>query len=101
MSNPVILYILECKHIIPGTIGQAYAECLNCKPNAIRKIIDVHTWEWRVVCQTCNYRVWCGLSRKLAEYHANGHVRKRTRHDAQVRYVENPYGVKMKEKMLT
>lgn len=95
MTSPKILYILECRHVWPGSTGIEEMECLNC--NERKRIVDVHTFEWRVICLTCSYRPWCGLSRKLAEYHANGHAKKRSQHNVQVRYMENPIGLKIQK----
>ena len=99
MSNPVIIYILDCRHVQPGRIGVLQMECLNCN-DGIHKVVDVHTFEWRVFCKSCNYRPWCGLSQMLANHTANGHVRRQSRHEAKVLYMENPYAVKIRERIL-
>jgi hypothetical protein len=97
MSTPVILYILECEHIQPGRMGVIEFRCMNCTGSPVRKIIDVHVYEWRMYCYTCNYRPWCGLSKELGNHHANGHVRKHPGHKAKVLYMKNPQGVKIQE----
>lgn len=99
MSNPVILYILDCRHVQPGRIGVLEMECLNCN-DSVHKIVDVHTFEWRTVCLTCNYRAWCGLSQILANQNATGHARKRSWHQLKVLYVENPYAAKIRDRIM-
>lgn len=99
MSNPLILYVLECKHVMPGRVGTMAIECLNCTPNILRKIIDVHSFEWQAHCDTCHYTKWCGLSRNVAEWAANKHIRKNITHTMQVLYVENPDALKVQERI--
>lgn len=89
MSNPVIIYILECEHVQPGRSGVIEIKCYNCDMQ-VRKVIDVHVYEWRVYCKTCNYRPWCGLSQMTANHHARGHTQKRPHHEAKVLYMKNP-----------
>lgn len=98
MSTPVILYILECRHVQPGRIGVMEMTCMNC--GEIRKVVDVHSYEWRVWCETCNYKPWCGLSQMLANHTANGHVRKHDRHKVKVLYMENPHSAKLRERLM-
>lgn len=100
MSNPKILYILDCKHVQPGRMGVLEMECLNCNDGRIHRIIDVHTYEWRVWCETCNYRPWCGLSQMLANHTCTGHVRKRSWHTAKVLYLENPVAARVRERIM-
>lgn len=99
MSTPVIMYILDCRHVQPGRIGVMEMQCYNCN-DGVHKVVDVHTYEWRVFCETCNYRPWCGLSQILANNTVTGHVRKRAWHKAKVLYMENPYSVKIRERLL-
>lgn len=99
MSNPVVLYILDCRHVQPGRIGALEMECLNCN-DGIHKVVDVHTYEWRVMCESCNYHPWCGLSQMLANHTCTGHVRKHSHHKAKVLYMENPYSRKIRERLL-
>ena len=100
MSNPVILYILDCRHVQPGSIYLTEMQCFNCNDNKMHPIKDVHTFEWRAFCNSCKYRAWSGRSQKLAEYHANGHVRKHPGHNARVLYMENPYAVKVRDRIV-
>ena len=99
MSSPVILWILDCRHVQPGSVYLHEMQCHNCNDRIMHKIVDVHTFEWRAFCKSCNYRAWCGLARNLAEYHANGHVRKHPRHDAKVLYMENPFAIRARDKI--
>lgn len=99
MSTPVILYILECEHIMPGRIGVIEFHCMNCAGSPVRRVTDVHTYEWRSYCYTCNYRPWAGLSKELANHHANGHARKHPGHKVKVLYMKNPMGIKVQEKI--
>jgi hypothetical protein len=96
MSTPKILYILSCRHVMPGAIGAQQLVCYNC--DMPKLVVDVHTWEWRMVCSNCNYSPWCGLSQMTANHHADVHARKR-QHKTGVRYLENPYGVKVQQRM--
>lgn len=100
MSTPVILYILECTHVQPGRIGVVQLHCMNCPGEPVRRVTDVHIYEWRMYCHSCNYKPWCGLSKQLANHHANGHVRKHTNHKVQVLYLINPYSKKIQERIL-
>lgn len=100
MANPVIMYILDCRHVQPGRIGVLEMECMNCNDGKIHKVADVHTFEWRVWCESCNYKPWCGLSQILANQTATGHVRKRSWHKAKVLYMENPHAAKIRERLL-
>lgn len=97
MSNPTILYILECRHVMPGKVGTIAIDCLNC--DRIMKVIDVHTFEWRMHCETCHYSKWCGLVRNVAELMANSHVRRLITHKVKVLYEENPDGLKVQERI--
>lgn len=98
MSTPVILYILECRHVQPGRLGVMRMGCYNC--GTVKHVVDVHTFEWRVQCDNCNYHPWCGLSQMLANHTVTGHVRKHPWHKAKVLYVENPYAAKVRERLL-
>jgi hypothetical protein len=98
VSNPVILYILDCKHVQPGKIVTREMQCFNCDDGKMHKVVDVHVYEWRVVC-SCNYRPWCGLSQKLANFTCNGHLRKHQSHTAKVLYLQNPYAVKIRDRL--
>jgi hypothetical protein len=97
VSTPVIIYILECKHVSPGRIGVMQVRCHNC--DAVKNIIDVHTFEWRVWCKQCNYKPWCGLSQILANQTASGHSRKHSLHEVKVLYMENPVAVRVQTKI--
>lgn len=99
MSTPVILYILECTHVQPGRVGVIQMECLNCPGAPVRDITDVHLYEWRMYCETCNYKPWCGLSQPLAKHHANGHVRKHPEHKVKVLYMINPFSEKIRDRI--
>jgi len=99
VKTPVIIYILECRHVIPGRIGVMELHCFNCQ-DEVKKVVDVHTFEWRVFCLSCNYKPWCGLSQMLANQNASMHSRKHSRHEVKVLYMENPIGVRVQKHIL-
>jgi radical SAM protein with 4Fe4S-binding SPASM domain len=98
MSNPKVLYILECDHIMPGSIYTGNVmDCYNC--DEIQKIKDVHVFEWSAFCTSCRYRAWCGLSQPLAAQNINGHIRKHPDHKGKVLYLRNPLGMRIQTKL--
>lgn len=101
VTAPQILYILDCGHVAPDRFtGIAEAFCYECEqPRAIR---DVHVYEWKAYCATkrCTFSKWCGLSRNLAAFHANGHAHRHPDHLAKVSYRANPTAVRAREKLM-
>ena len=95
VSTPHIQYILECKHVMPGGVGMIEVMCFNC--DAKKRVTDVHEYEWRCVCRSCNYKPWAGLSQMTARHNARGHSRKHPEHDVQVLYLPNPTAVRVKK----
>jgi hypothetical protein len=99
MSLGKILYILECKHVMPGPISAIELDCLNC--NKVLPVVDVHVYEWKAVCnhRGCAFAKWAGLAMNLAGYYANDHAHKHPDHEAGIRYTPNPLAEKQRARL--
>lgn len=94
MARAKILYVLNCTHVTAADATEIEsAHCYEC--GRYRKIVDVHVYEWKAYCahDKCTWGRWCGLSRKLAEFLANGHARNHPAHTVKVGYRANPTAV--------
>lgn len=99
MPMTVVLFILECEHIMPGYETTSGAEvCKIC--NRARKVEDVHVYEWRANCRNCNYARWTGLSQKTAERMADNHARNSNHPKIRVEYAQNPLAIKARKRLV-
>lgn len=92
MSSPKILYILACKHVMPGnaTPMPNDGHCGICQ--MWQRVTGIHIYEWKTWCETktCKFARFAGLSQQLAKQEAAQHWRKHGNHDLKVGYRVNP-----------
>lgn len=99
MPNTVVLYVLNCDHVMPGPVMISSDElpCLACA-QARKKIVRVHDFEWRAHCYSCGMTRWAGTAKHIAEGTANRHFRN-AHHSARVEYARNPLAVKAMKRL--
>jgi hypothetical protein len=100
MKSAQIIYILECTHVMPGPTGVSETLCFTC--DEIKRITDVHVYEWHAVCVTtkCTYSRWTGLAQMLANHLANAHAKTHPIHGVKVRYEINPVSEKVRKTLM-
>lgn len=95
-----ILYVLECRHIVPGppTLVNGELVCMWHNGESF-PITDVEVYEWRAKCETCRFARWAGVDKNTAEIFANGHRSRNSGHRIFTEYAMNQEAVKTREKL--
>lgn len=90
MAVPNIIYKLECGHNAPAPMTLVSGKLYCPWHDELSPIRGVNVTEWRVICQTCRYARWTGLSEEAASLLANSHIRRNSWHRPHIEKVVNP-----------
>lgn len=99
MANMVI-YRLECEHLILGVPNQQSARCAMCNWDE-QNTIGIVIKEWHAYCAltTCRYGRWTGLSEALARQLRDAHNARHPGHKAVHRAEIRKESVRVRDRM--